>query len=219
MGVEWSYQHPRSGEWAHDVRDPLAEAAEVFVAPAAAGRPPRAGETLRIVEIGFGRGVNTAMALRALHEAGTALEVDATGYEPYPERLAPWPPCPAALRPWAPWWGVAIGLWSPSGRGAWRVEVRRETAARGLEAVGRRFDWFFLDLFSPARHPEDWEPDLFAALRGAAAPGAVLTSYCTARSVREGLQAAGWAVERLRHPARRQSLRALFPLARASAGG
>lgn len=205
-----SYRHPRTGEWAHDVRDPLAQARCSFVEPAAAARPPRAGEALRLLEIGFGRGLNTATALAWLRQAGREGPVRALGYEPWPERLAPWPACPEELRPWAPWWGEIPGRWQP--QAGISVEVRSERAADGLQARPERHDWIFLDLYSPGRHPEDWEPALFAALAAAAAPGAALTSYCTARSLRDGLSASGWQVRKLQTPGRRDSLLALFPL-------
>ncbi|TAH38542.1 MAG: hypothetical protein EYC70_03970 [Planctomycetota bacterium] len=205
-----SYRHPRTGEWAHDVRDPLGEARWVFYAPAAAARPPRSGADLAILEIGFGRGFNTAIALAELGAGARAHGILAVGYEPFPEAAAPWPDCPPSLAASAPWWGQCTGSWELSP--GVRVEVRRERAAAGMRARRERFDWIFLDLYSPARHPEDWEPDLFVALAEAARPGAVLTSYCTARTLRAGLQGTGWQVHKRSNPGRRDTLAAVYPL-------
>lgn len=206
-----SFRHPESGEWAHDVRcGPWREALEVFVKPAAAVRPA-AGAELALLEVGFGRGVNTAAALRHLHRRGFTGAVRALGFEPHPERRAPWPVAPESWRPWVPWWGAPPGAWRCCARGRWRGEVRAERAAAGLarcEGGAAGFDWLFLDLFSPGRHPEDWEASLYALLYEKAAPGAVLTTYTSARVVREGLEAAGWRVERLRTRAGRDTLRA-----------
>jgi len=204
------YRHPRSGEASHDRRDPVGEARETFVEPALAalGRVPPG---LRILEIGFGRGLNTAAALRALAGAG-ARRVLALGLEPgHPALEAPWPPAPPELAPWAPWWGRA--------RGAWRLErdglrargcILGERAGSALARSGASFDLVFLDLFSPGRHPEDWDPGLEALLAARCRPGAVLTTYCCARRLREALAAAGWRVERRRRRGRKDALRAVL---------
>ncbi len=204
-----SYQHPRTGEWAHDVRDPLGEARFSFVEPAAALRPP-AGPLHRILEVGFGRGLNTAVALALLAEAGYSGALRCLGLEPFPDRLLPWPPVPAPIAATAPWWGREPGPWACAGRPGWRGEVLAAPAPEALPS-GWGADWIFLDLHSPGAHPEDWKPGLVTALTAAAAPGAVLTSYCCARSLRDPLAAAGWRVERLRQKGRRDRLRAQFP--------
>jgi tRNA 5-methylaminomethyl-2-thiouridine biosynthesis bifunctional protein len=234
--MELSFQHPRSGEWAHDCRDPLREARCTFVEPiletfelddmAAAGRP------LRILEIGFGRGLNTAMALRILadkytdrrcgsqvgngtkdreSQADAPVQVQAWGCEPNPHFVANWPPPPAEIAPFAPWWGYAkAGDWTveqPSSL----IKIRQTTAAELLaELPADSIDWIFLDLFSPAKHGEDWQPELWAGLAKVASPQAVLTSYCCARRVRDGLQNVGWHCEVLRRPGCRDTLRARF---------
>jgi len=190
------------------VRDPRGEARQVFVEPAAQVRPPRTGEILRVLEIGFGRGLNTAAALEWLEGQGGPGSVEALGLEPFPGRCRPWPVLPAGLAAAFPWWGRIPGPWVHPGHPGWRGEVRALPAPGGLGAEERRFDWIFLDLFSPGRHPEDWAPGLFSALARVAAPGAVLTTYCCARRVREGLAKAGWRVERLKPAGRRDTLRA-----------
>ncbi|MFQ5749234.1 MAG: MnmC family methyltransferase [Planctomycetota bacterium] len=190
------------------MRDPRGEARQVFVQPAARVRLPRPGKALRVLEIGFGRGLNTAAALEWLQQQGWPGEVEALGLEPFPERCRPWPGLPAGLAAAFPWWGRIPGPWRHPLHPGWRGEVRAVAAPRGLEREDRRFDWIFLDLFSPGRHPGDWAPGLFASLARVAAPGAVLTTYSCARRVREGLAETGWRVERLKPAGRRDTLRA-----------
>lgn len=57
-------------------------------------------------------------------------------------------------------------------------------------------DAFFLDGFAPDRNPDMWSPPLIKALARLARPGATLATWCTARAVREALQASGFIVER-----------------------
>lgn len=212
-GAGLSYRHPRSGEWAHDVRDPLREAIQVSIEPAWELRPARHGERFSTLEVGFGRGLNSATLLRKLRREQVIpswLQLD--GCESNPAWLRPWPALPAVWQDCAPWWGQDAGDWplaAPQGE----VRVRTESApaclqAGGFFASGPGYDWIFLDLFSPGGHPEDWHPGLLEALTAVALPGAVLTSYTCARQVRDGLASLGWKVERLRRAGIRDTLRA-----------
>lgn len=212
-GFNLSYQHPRSGEWAHDVRDPLREALWVSIEPAWELRPPQAGCRHSWLEIGFGRGMVSAVALRELARRNVGAEhILVHGAEPNPDWLQPWPTVLGSLAPYSPWWGEAQGMWQladPTAEIRVVAEAAPECFQSGLQGgTPGGYDWIFLDLFSPAKHAEDWRPGLLEALTEQAAPGAVLTSYCCARSLREALAALGWQVERLRRPAFRDTLRA-----------
>ncbi|RPH58546.1 MAG: FAD-dependent oxidoreductase, partial [Burkholderiales bacterium] len=56
-------------------------------------------------------------------------------------------------------------------------------------------DAIYLDGFAPDRNPEMWEPALLKAAAHCARPEATLATWCTARPVRDALQAAGFEVE------------------------
>lgn len=56
-------------------------------------------------------------------------------------------------------------------------------------------DAVYLDGFAPDRNPQMWEPALLKAIGRAARPEATLSTWCTARDVRDGLVAAGFDVE------------------------
>ncbi|MGE5336961.1 MAG: tRNA (5-methylaminomethyl-2-thiouridine)(34)-methyltransferase MnmD, partial [Gemmatimonadota bacterium] len=56
-------------------------------------------------------------------------------------------------------------------------------------------DAFFLDGFAPDRNPQIWEAPLLKALARLARPGATLATWCTARTVRDALTAAGFEVQ------------------------
>lgn len=61
-----------------------------------------------------------------------------------------------------------------------------------------RVDAWFLDGFAPARNPAAWSDALLAALGARSRPGASVATFTAAGSVRRGLAAAGFEVER--HP-------------------
>lgn len=217
----YSYRHPASGEWAHPRHGgPLEDAERNYVAPAweiLGARllahpqgPPGADRGWRALVIGFGRGFEAVALLRARERDAPAARLRVTGLEPHPELLEPWPARWRELgAEEAPWWGQPPGLWE-SAAGLCQIEVRTRRAQDWLDAQApRSLDFLILDLFSPGRAAEDWEPLLFPLLARAASPAAVLTTYCCARRVRDGLAAAGWQVEILRRPGGRDSLRAI----------
>lgn len=84
--------------------------------------------------------------------------------------------------------------------------------ARGVvPQLDLQADAIYLDGFAPDRNPAMWEPALLQALARRAAPGATAATWTVARSVREGLRAAGFELER--GPAvgpKRETLRARF---------
>ena len=218
-----------------------------MVGTAVAGAVSETRTANRVLEVGFGRGLNTAMALRLLSERGFGivgesasehgfgvlggLEVEqvrakpdanerigndpvciqAYGCEPNPHFLAKWPELPEELAGFAPWWGYTEeGEWRLN-RPSCPIEIHQTTAAELLAKLPKdSIDWIFLDLFSPAKHEEDWQPELWAGLAKVASFQAVLTSYCCARRVRNGLQNVGWRCQVLRRAGYRDTLRARF---------
>ncbi|MEP6997170.1 MAG: bifunctional tRNA (5-methylaminomethyl-2-thiouridine)(34)-methyltransferase MnmD/FAD-dependent 5-carboxymethylaminomethyl-2-thiouridine(34) oxidoreductase MnmC [Betaproteobacteria bacterium] len=66
-------------------------------------------------------------------------------------------------------------------------------AVRGLHLAA---DAFYLDGFAPDRNAAMWSPQLLKALARLAAPGATAATYTAAASVRDGLIAAGFDVEK-----------------------
>jgi hypothetical protein len=203
-----SYQHPHTGEWAHHRQDPYQEALLCFVLPALELGLPPDGSPLNILEFGFGRGANTAVALEKLREKGFQGEVQCLGLEPNPSYLEPWPENPPSWGEW-PWWAEPSSSWKVKER-PWAGTISQNAAPEGLPKEPWA-DWIFLDLFSPAKHPSDWPSHLFSGLARAARPGAVLTSYCCARAVRDRLTGTGWEVERLSGDYQRDHLRARMP--------
>ena len=180
----------------------MVEARRHYVEPALArlpaGWPGRA--PLRALDVGFGRGMNSAALLACVEQAGGRVEV--LGFEPHPEPLEPWPRRPPRGAAF-PWWGTLGGHWRLAGGS---LEVRTERLEEGLREGDGRFGLVLLDLYSPATAPEDWSPALYAALAAHTSDRAVLASYCCARSVRDGLERSGWAVEVLRRSGVRDTL-------------
>ena len=69
-------------------------------------------------------------------------------------------------------------------------------AAALLPELRLAADAIYLDGFAPDRNPAMWQPRVFQALARLARPGTTAATWSVARPVREGLAAAGFAVER-----------------------
>ena len=68
------------------------------------------------------------------------------------------------------------------------------------ELPASHYNLIYFDAFAPEKQPELWTEAVFARLYAAAAPGAVLVSYCAQGQFRRNLRAAGWRTEKLPGP-------------------
>ncbi|UXH80472.1 FAD-dependent 5-carboxymethylaminomethyl-2-thiouridine(34) oxidoreductase MnmC [Roseateles amylovorans] len=77
-----------------------------------------------------------------------------------------------------------------------RLMLALGNARDWLHELSAQVDAFYLDGFSPARNPDLWEAGLLKQIGRLAAPGATAATWSVARSVRDGLAAAGFQVEK-----------------------
>lgn len=189
--------HPRDG-----ARE---QARHVFLA--GNGLPARwqGREDFTVLETGFGLGHNFLAAweawrddprrCRRLHvvsiEAHPARRDDlvrahaaAPGREPAAALVAAWPEAPEHGLHLLEFEAGAVRLWLALGDvGHWLPRLRV------------RADAFFLDGFAPARNPQMWTPRVLGSLARLAAGQATAATWSAARSVRAGLERAGFAVQ------------------------
>ena len=175
------------------------------------GQPP-----LRLLEVGLGTGLNALLTLPTAQAAGTALTYDALETLPLPpavvEALAPdWEAEAGEAGRWfrrlhtAPW-GVA----HPLAPGFFLTKLPQPLQEASLPTA--HYDLIYFDAFAPEKQPELWTAAIFRQLYAAAAPGAVLVSYCAQGQFRRNLRAAGWRTEKLPGPpGKREMTRATRP--------
>lgn len=174
----------------------------------------------RVLEIGFGLGVNFRATLANAAARGVLLHYHAYEFDPAPADLLREVAAGGEGADHPLWarvlggWGRPEGLNEAAGGARLRVDFCDVTTAEGTEAELPQ-GWataLYLDGFSPTRNPEVWTPDFVARLAGALAPGGVLSTYSAAGHVRRSLQAAGLHVERRPGaPGKRECLRAVKP--------
>lgn len=167
----------------------------------------------RVLEVGFGLGVNFRATLADCAGRGVPLEYAAYEFDPVPAEVlravaeggegADHPAWTALLAQW----GQEAPLRVEAGSVRLTVyfgDVLRADLPRGWATA------LYLDGFSPARNPEVWTPASVDRLAGALAPGGVLATYSAAGHVRRALAGAGLRVEkRPGPPGKRECLRAV----------
>lgn len=189
--------HPRAGA--------MEQARHVFLA--GNGLPGRwAGrDDFVIAETGFGLGNNflaTWAAWRADSQRSARLDfLSVELHPPTRDELAAWPREDAlaslAAELAASWPALTHNLHRLSfDEGRVRLHLAFGDVANWVPEWVAGVDAFFLDGFAPARNPQMWDPRLFKAIARLARPGATATTWSAARSVRDGLQAAGFTVSK-----------------------
>ena len=169
--------------------------------------------SLHILEIGFGTGLNALLTL--MHAEKSSVNLLYEGVEAYPvssEELAQLNYLEAAdaqafeavfeKMHQLPWEQTEIIT------EAFQLKKRKQTFET-LEDQNQH-DLIYFDAFGARVQPELWEEPIFQKMSNALKPGGVLVTYAAKGSVRRAMQAVGFKVERLPGPpGKREMLRAV----------
>lgn len=172
---------------------------------------------LRIMEIGFGTGLNAYITL--LESRSKQVDIEYTGVEAYPVAEDEWRSLnyPQALKAKAeekelfhrlhriPW--EEVGEITPG-----FTLIKRKQYFDQIDDQGA-FDLIYFDAFGARVQPELWEESIFRRMFHALSPGGILVTYAAKGSVRRAMIAVGFLVEKLPGPpGKREMLRARKPL-------
>ncbi len=194
----------------HSVKGALTESEHIFRDCAFLYRSK--GDRVRILEVGFGTGLNavvTAMAADKEHPVHYIsiekypIDVDTLSQLKYGEI-------------------VDETLYNKIIDAEWNREVKI-TPFFTLEKIEGDYlvdnfpsfiDVIYFDAFAPEKQPEMWSREAFERLYATANSGAVLTTYCSKGVVRRMLSDIGFVVERIVGPknGKREILRATKPI-------
>lgn len=199
------------------------ESRHVFLGESGVGQMLQSGMEVRVLEVGFGSGLNFLLTAEAARQAGTTVRYLALERELLPARLvsrlgfeslatAPLRYFLAFRRslPETP----PTGVYHAAIPGA-ALELRLGDA-RAATLEEDVFDAVYHDGFSPDANPEVWSAAFLSSLAAAMKPGGALVTYTVKGVVRRCLTEAGLAVEKLPGPAggKREMLRAIKPVKR-----
>lgn len=195
-------RHPVTGETYHSMNGAVAESEHVFIRN---GFETHSAKHIRILEAGFGTGLNALLTLHAANESGRS--VDYTAVELYPITIDMASTMAYASDPFficlhkAPW-GIQQEI-APNFR---LTKIRENLADTHIDAI---FDIVYYDAFAPDSQPELWTEEVFSRIYGTLAIGGILLTYSAKGDVKRALRAAGFEVHRLEGaPGKRHMLRA-----------
>lgn len=198
----------------HSVHGAIQESMHVFIK---AGLEKKIsddpGRPLRILEMGFGTGLNALLTL--LYATTNKVQIDYTTVEKFPlgielvERLNYCGElnCPelkeqfSLMHKCKPGEAVEINSFFSF--------TRLETDLSLLPEEVSNIDLIYFDAFAPTAQPELWTGEIFHLLWQRCNRGAVLTTYCSKGVVRRNMEAAGWKIEKIPGPpGKREMVRA-----------
>lgn len=199
---------PEIDEHYHSVNGAIQESRHVFID---AGMRQIAGEEIRILEIGFGTGLNAFLTLqeasvtqKRVHYYSVELyplETDIVRALNYPQLISP----------------EMESLFYAMHESSWNkpVEITPFFTLHKIEGDGNQclfphaIDLIYFDAFAPDKQSEMWNGSLFDKLYASTSAGGILTTYCAKGVVRRMMQASGYTVERIPGPpGKREMLRA-----------
>lgn len=197
---------PELDEHYHSIKGARTEAQHIFVNM---GLQHVTANPVRLLEIGFGTGLNALLTLQEAEHSKRKVEY--TGLELYPlewqtiEQLhysdstlfrqlhtIPWETS-CEITPF-------FSL----------TKIQADFTLLKEKPTLQGFDVIYFDAFAPEKQPEMWSQELFNHLYHIINSGGVLTTYCAKGIVRRMLQQSGFTVERLSGPpnGKREILRA-----------
>ena len=203
-------RHPIAGETYHSTHGAVAEAEHVFVCAGFEAWLLGGGRRhVRVLEVGFGSGLNALLTLRAAGRAGCTVMYTAVEFYPVARATVGQMNLAAAadfLRLHDAAWGEPVAV---TDRFVLH-KIEGDAARMPFGESGGQFDVVYFDAFAPDSQPELWTPQLFARLFSAMPDGGMLVTYSAKGDVKRALRSAGFIVERLPGaPGKRHMIRAV----------
>jgi tRNA 5-methylaminomethyl-2-thiouridine biosynthesis bifunctional protein len=210
---------PAFGDIYFSSQDGLAESRAVFLAGCDLPKAWEGRQDFVVGELGFGTGLNIAALLTLWRDsAAPDARLHIFSVEGFPvaaddarRALAAWPELAQASE-------ALLAVWPTPARGFQRLDLPLFRATldlaimdveAALAAWDGKADAWFLDGFSPALNPAMWSEPVMARLAARSNPGARAATFTVAGSVRRGLEAAGFSVDkRPGHGRKRERLEA-----------
>ena len=202
---------PELKEHYHSVNGAIQESTHIFIRAGLQQLPLR--NKIRILEVGFGTGLNALLTLLYAQEQEacihyTSLELyplplTVTGQLNYPQQLE----TPNAALFFKQ---LHLAPWNEESRVTPYFTLLKKKTDFTSCVFSEKYDLIFFDAFAPEKQEEMWQQELFDRLFRATNEGGILTTYCAKGEVRRMLQRSGYTVNRLPGPpGKRQMIQAV----------
>jgi tRNA U34 5-methylaminomethyl-2-thiouridine-forming methyltransferase MnmC len=167
----------------------------------------------RILEVGFGTGLNALLAMRWAEEHPVNLHFTTLETNVLSPELAVQLNYSSSEAERTDFLKMHTCAWNEDAAITPHFKLHKANRRVQDEQAVDEYDVVFYDAFGPPTQPEMWTLAIFERMFTALKPGGIFVTYCAKGQVRRDLQAAGFAVERLPGPpGKREMLRATKPL-------
>lgn len=200
---------PHMGEHYHSMHGAISESRHVFLQHGFA-HVARENKTTRILEVGFGTGLNALLTLDASILAGVSVHY--TAIEPFPLNMEEVKTLNLAEHIAAGRYAREFALmhaapFEETVSLADRFElIKHETTLQEAALPANCFHLIYHDAFAPQYQPGLWDENVFRKMYAAMMPGGVLTTYCAKGSVKRALKVAGFEVSHPPGPAGKREM-------------
>lgn len=200
---------PQLDEHYHSVKGALTESEHIFIRMGLEHLPL---SSVRLLEIGFGTGLNAFLTLLAAERLNKSVHY--TGIELYPLEEStlkqldyPEVICPERANDY---YELHSCKWEQDNQITNNFTLHKIKGDFTTYLFSGNYDLIYFDAFAPEKQAEMWTQELFNSLYVIMNKGGILTTYCAKGVVRRMLQSAGFTVERLPGPpqGKREILRA-----------
>lgn len=190
---------PELDEHYHSVKGALTESEHIFINM---GLKHSSAPTPRILEIGFGTGLNAFLTLLEAEKDNRSifyttiekypLDMETIKLLDYPELIAP--------EESKLFYSIHNAGWNSPQTISGNFTIEKIEGDFTEYRFRNGYDIIYFDAFAPEKQPEMWSQTLFNNLYEVLNDDGILTTYCAKGAVRRMLQEAGFIVERLPGP-------------------
>lgn len=184
----------------HSIHGAVQESKHVFVKHGLDFAGQTRKDSLSILEVGFGTGLNALLTLQ--HAQQRSARIQYTSLEAFPLPEAIW----SKLN-----YTESLGLteyFSQLHQAPWNVQsfilpnFQLLKIDKTLQDVNldRTFDLIYFDAFAPSKQPEMWTFDMLQKVVNSMSPGGVFVTYCAKGQLKRDLKSLGLEVETLPGP-------------------
>jgi tRNA U34 5-methylaminomethyl-2-thiouridine-forming methyltransferase MnmC len=170
-------------------------------------------QSIQVLEIGFGTGLNTF--LTALYAATSGLKISYTTLEKFPLSMNKvlqlnYGKLNTSFAQRPLFEKIHTAKWEQEEDISECFSLQKINSDFTSFQLEKKFDVVYFDAFSPEKQPEMWTEDLFRKIYLACNDNAILTTYCAKGTIRRCLEKVGFTVERLDGPpGKREMIRAI----------
>ncbi len=174
----------------HSTRGAVGESRHVFIGN---GLLQTGCDPVRILEAGFGTGLNAWLTYLEAARQGRAVEYTAVEFYPVPAEVVAqlnYTDDPRFTAMHAAKWDARTAI-SDS------FNLHKVRADLAVMDFSGSFDLVYYDAFAPDTQPELWTEEIFSKIYSAMSDGGILVTYSAKGDVKRVLRSAGFIIERL----------------------